>query len=74
MDSLLQLPEAAALLHLPVTTLRYWRDRGTGPLSFKIGRRVVYRESDLIAYLDAQRAAAEQARPRSSAVAYPRKR
>jgi hypothetical protein len=40
---LLTISEAAALLRAPVATLRYWRHLGTGPRSFRLGRRVLYR-------------------------------
>lgn len=46
-QQLLTLVEAAALLRTPVATLRYWRHRGIGPDSFRLGRRVVYRREDL---------------------------
>jgi excisionase family DNA binding protein len=52
---LLTIREAAALLRAPVATLRYWRHRGTGPRSFRLGRRVLYRRDDLRAWIDAQR-------------------
>ena len=41
-------------------TLRYWRHRSVGPPSARIGRRVVYRVSDIEAWIDAQFAAAQQ--------------
>lgn len=45
---------------IPQETLRYWRHRGTGPKSFKLGpKKVVYAEDDLNAWIDAQRAASE---------------
>jgi DNA-binding transcriptional MerR regulator len=46
-QQLLTLIEAADLLRTPVATLRYWRHRGIGPDSFRLGRRVVYRREDL---------------------------
>jgi excisionase family DNA binding protein len=52
---LLTIAEAALLLRAPVATLRYWRHLGTGPHSFRLGRRVVYRREDLHAWIDAQR-------------------
>ena len=51
---LLTLPEAAEVLRAPVATLRYWRHLGTGPRSFRLGRRVVYRLADVHAWIDAQ--------------------
>ncbi|TQN43548.1 helix-turn-helix protein [Blastococcus colisei] len=52
---LLAISEAAALLRAPVATLRYWRHLGTGPRSFRLGRRVLYRRQDLYAWVDARR-------------------
>jgi excisionase family DNA binding protein len=51
---LLTIGEAAQLLRAPVATLRYWRHLGTGPRSFRLGRRVLYRRDDLHAWIDAQ--------------------
>ncbi len=60
MDRLLTLNETAELTRLPVATLRYFRHCGTGPRSAKLGRRVVYREEDVTAWIDAQFAAADE--------------
>ena len=49
---LLTITEAAELLRAPVATLRYWRHLGTGPRSFRLGRRVLYRRDDLHAWID----------------------
>jgi hypothetical protein len=46
--------ETAELLRAPVVTLRYWRHLGTGPRSFRLGRRVLYRRDDLRSWIDAQ--------------------
>ncbi|MBA3719338.1 MAG: helix-turn-helix domain-containing protein [Nocardioidaceae bacterium] len=54
MDRLLTLPEVAAMLRTPPDTLRYWRHIGAGPRSGKVGRRIIYRERDVLAYLDEQ--------------------
>ncbi|GAB3325171.1 hypothetical protein GCM10027451_49800 [Geodermatophilus aquaeductus] len=53
--ALLTITEAAQLLRAPVATLRYWRHLGTGPTSFRLGRRVLYRRDDLHAWIDARR-------------------
>lgn len=45
-------PEAAAFLGLSKETLPPWRSRGKGPRYHKVGKRVVYFEADLTAYLD----------------------
>lgn len=54
MKKLMRLPEVAEMTGIPEATLRFWRHAGTGPRSAKLGRRVVYRESDVNAWLDAQ--------------------
>lgn len=51
---LLTITEAADVLRAPVATLRYWRHLGTGPNSFRVGRRVLYRRADLRTWIDAQ--------------------
>jgi predicted DNA-binding transcriptional regulator AlpA len=53
-DRLLTITEVADLLRKPVATLRWWRHVGIGPYSFKIGRDVRYRESDVRAWIDRQ--------------------
>jgi len=54
MEKLLRLPEVAAMTGLPENTLRFWRHQGTGPRSARLGRRVVYRERDIIDWIDQQ--------------------
>lgn len=57
-SQLCTLEEASAYLKTPVATLRFWRHRGdVGPKSMKIGRRVMYRQRDLDAYIERQAAA-----------------
>lgn len=46
--------EVSAMLRTPLETLRYWRGLGRGPKSIKLGRRVLYDEADVIAWLDGQ--------------------
>ena len=53
---LLTITEAAELLRAPVATLRDWRHFGTGPRSFRLGRRVLYRRGDLHDWTTQQRA------------------
>ncbi len=55
MERVLTLNEVAEMIRVPTATLRYWRQRGTGPKSFKMGpRRVMYRERDVLQWIDAQ--------------------
>ncbi len=60
---LLTLTEAAELLRAPVATLRYWRHLGTGPCSFRLGRRVLYRRDDLLRWIDTRRGQDSLRRP-----------
>lgn len=54
-DQLLTTAEAAAILHTPVATLRWWRHNGSGPRAFRLGaRKVMYRRSDVLAWLEEQ--------------------
>ncbi|MGX5653284.1 helix-turn-helix transcriptional regulator [Geodermatophilus nigrescens] len=61
-SELLTIAEAAQLLRAPVATLRYWRHLGTGPRSFRLGRRVLYRRDELHTWIDAQRRQADTGR------------
>ncbi len=51
-NDLLTIDEAAERLRVPVATLRFWRTKGTGPASFRMGRRVFYRASELDRYVN----------------------
>lgn len=51
---LMTLAEAAAYLRTPIATLYWWRHNHIGPPSFKIGRRVCYRLSELREWVDRQ--------------------
>ena len=53
---LLTIAEAAELVRAPVATLRFWRHLGTGPRSFRLDRRVLYRRDDLHDWIAQQRA------------------
>ncbi len=59
---LLSVAEVSELTRVPQATLRYWRCKGdVGPQSFKVGpKRVVYREDDVLAWIDDQRRATAQ--------------
>jgi predicted DNA-binding transcriptional regulator AlpA len=49
----LDVAEAAVRLGTKPSVLYKWRHRNEGPLSFKMGSKVCYRESAIEAYLDA---------------------
>ncbi len=42
---------------IPESTLRYYRYSATGPASFRMGRRVVYRRAEIEKWIAAQEAA-----------------
>ena len=46
--------EVAELTGFSVNTLRTWRQRGIGPKSARLSGSVVYRQSDVEAWVDAQ--------------------
>ncbi len=46
--------ELATLLRTSPATVRFWRSVSRGPRSLKIGRRVLYDEADVVAWLDVQ--------------------
>ena len=52
---LLTMAEVSAMTGFSIDTLRYWRHKGSGPRSFKAGRRVMYHRDDVVAYFDALR-------------------
>jgi len=53
----LMLAEVAGVLKVPVNTLRWWRQQGTGPRFFKIGRRLVTTVGDLTTWIEDQKRA-----------------
>ncbi len=54
MSQILGIEQLAEELNTSVNTIRYWRTTGYGPRSARIGRRVVYRRTDVDAWVDAQ--------------------
>ena len=54
MTDLLTVAEVAEITRLPEATLRWFRHVGKGPKSAKLGRRVLYRRSDVTDWVDAQ--------------------
>jgi excisionase family DNA binding protein len=48
---LITIEEAAAILGIPVATLRTWRINGKGPRGAVIGRRVKFIRTEVEAYL-----------------------
>jgi predicted DNA-binding transcriptional regulator AlpA len=54
-DEVLTIEQIAERLNRPENTIRYWRAIGTGPRTFRLGRRVVAMRSDVDAWLAEQR-------------------
>ena len=61
MDEFVTTEELAAELRVPVDTVHAWRYRGVGPPGVRIGRRVLYRRSDVDRWI-AERAVSQTVR------------
>lgn len=53
-DRFLSAKDCEALTGTPEGTWRYWAHIGSGPTSFKLGRRRVWRESAILAWVAEQ--------------------
>lgn len=51
MEKFLTTEEVADIARVPAGTVRYWRHKDKGPKGVKRGRRVLYAESDVMAWL-----------------------
>lgn len=49
--------EVAALVRSTPQTVKWWRHAKQGPKWFRVGRRVLYVEADVLEWLEAQRTA-----------------
>lgn len=67
-DELLTLDDVAEILMASVNTVRWWRQRGTGPKFFTIGRRLYITVGDLRAFIREQRLASQPVISRPKAV------
>lgn len=52
--SLLTLPEVAEMLRKSEAQLRWMRHQGKAPRAAIIGGRIMFREADVVAWIDAQ--------------------
>lgn len=50
-DDLLTTEDLANLVHAPISSIRYWRQIGYGPQGFRVGKRILYRRTDVEAWL-----------------------
>ena len=55
LEPLLSIEALAEYLEVPVTTIRDWRTAGKGPCAIKVGGRVRFAVSDVLARLARQR-------------------
>lgn len=51
MDRLMTTDELAAAMRTTVSTVRWWRRNAYGPQGERIGRRVLYLESEVMAFV-----------------------
>ena len=54
-EDLLTIAEAAAIVRMPLNSMRWHRQNGTGPRFFKIGRHVVTTIGDLREWIEEQK-------------------
>lgn len=52
-EPLLTTEEVATYFRTVPSTVRYWRHHGKGPRALKVGKRVLYRQSDVLAWAEA---------------------
>ncbi len=48
------LPEVAEMIRTPEATLYQWRHRGEGPPAVKVGKRLLYERSAVVAWVEGQ--------------------
>lgn len=53
-DEIIDTPAVSQMTGLPAGTLRYYRSTDQGPASFSLGRRVVYRRSEVLRWIAEQ--------------------
>lgn len=53
-DPLLSITELSAYLRAPVSSIYAWRSKGEGPRGFRVGRRVLYRLSEVDRWVESR--------------------
>lgn len=46
--------EVAALARIPKATLYQYRYQGRGPRAYRVGRRLLYRRADVVAWIEGE--------------------
>lgn len=59
-DEIIGTPVVSQMTGIPVGTLRYFRSTNQGPASFALGRRVVYRRSEIERWIAEQEQATKR--------------
>lgn len=52
LDESLTTEDVAALCHTSPGTVHYWRTQGKGPKAYRVGRRLIFRRSDVEEWLE----------------------
>ena len=58
LPELLTVRELASYLGVPVSTIHFWRGRKQGPPALKVGRRLMFRVTDVARWLEERQATA----------------
>ncbi len=56
MEKLMTTGDVAEATRSTIDTVRYWRSAGIGPSGFRVGKKVLYREADVIAWIESKSA------------------
>jgi len=59
-DGIIDTDTVSKMTGIPTPTLRYWRTRNEGPQSFTLGRRIVYRQSEIERWIAEQEKATKR--------------
>jgi len=51
-EPLMTIDELAAFLRIPKATIYNWSYRGGGPVSYRVGKHLRYRRTDVLTYLE----------------------
>lgn len=55
LETMLTVEDVAELCHTTPGTVHYWRTMGKGPTGTKVGRRILFRQSDVADWLGRHR-------------------
>lgn len=57
LPALLTVPELAAYLNVPVSTIYHWRHKQHGPSALRVGKRLCFRAEDVAEWLEQRKPA-----------------